>query len=81
MSAPKDDIVVTRVDRGTHSKPTNEATETTSLLSAGASSGEDSCEDTWPGYADFEGLPWWKTPSVGYHSGRTGRPLIALRVC
>ncbi|KAF6801171.1 major facilitator superfamily transporter [Colletotrichum sojae] len=64
MSASKDDVVVTRVDRGAHSKPINEATETTSLLSAGASSGEDSCEDTWPGYADFEGLPWWRTPSV-----------------
>ncbi|KAK1999092.1 major facilitator superfamily transporter [Colletotrichum falcatum] len=64
MSAPKDDIVVTRVDRDVHNKPINEATETTSLLSAGAPDGDSSCEDTWPGYADFEGLPWWKTPSV-----------------
>nr|XP_036588503.1 uncharacterized protein CTRU02_01555 [Colletotrichum truncatum]KAF6799876.1 membrane protein [Colletotrichum truncatum] len=64
MSAPKDDIVVTRVDRDSRGKPTNEATETTSLLSAGAQESETSCEDTWPGYADFEGLPWWKTPSV-----------------
>ncbi|KAK1958548.1 major facilitator superfamily transporter [Colletotrichum sublineola] len=64
MSAPKDDIVVTRVDRDVHNKPVNEATETTSLLSAGAPDGNSSCEDTWPGYADFEGLPWWRTPSV-----------------
>ncbi|EFQ30687.1 major facilitator superfamily transporter [Colletotrichum graminicola] len=64
MSAPKDDIVVTRVDRDVHNKPINEATETTSLLSAGAPDGDSSCKDTWPGYADFEGLPWWKTPSV-----------------
>ncbi|KAK2042103.1 major facilitator superfamily transporter [Colletotrichum somersetense] len=64
MSAPKDDIVVTRVDRDVHNKPINEATETTSLLSAGAPDGDSSCEDTWPGSADFEGLPWWKTPSV-----------------
>ncbi|KAF4857323.1 putative membrane protein [Colletotrichum siamense] len=65
MSAPKDDIVVTRVDRDTQGKPIHEATETTSLLSAGASGSEtSSCEDTWPGYADFADLPWWKTPSV-----------------
>ncbi|KAK1982850.1 major facilitator superfamily transporter [Colletotrichum cereale] len=64
MSAPKDDIVVTRVDRDVHNKPINEATETTSLLSAGAPDGSGSCEDTWPGYADFEGLSRWKTPSV-----------------
>lgn len=68
MSAPKDDIVVTRVDRDTQGKPIHEATETTSLLSAGASASEtSSCEDTWPGYADFADLPWWKTPSVGHH--------------
>ncbi|GJC79038.1 putative membrane protein YJL163C [Colletotrichum liriopes] len=65
MSAPKDDIIVTRVDRDVHNKPINEATETTSLLSAGAPDGDSPCEDTWPGYADFEGLPWWRTPSVG----------------
>ncbi|WYZ45160.1 hypothetical protein EsH8_VIII_000476 [Colletotrichum jinshuiense] len=64
MSAPKDDIVVTRVDRDVHGKPINGATETTSLLSAGARDDDSSCEDTWPGYADFEGLPWWRTPSV-----------------
>ncbi|TDZ14483.1 putative membrane protein [Colletotrichum orbiculare MAFF 240422] len=64
MSAPKDDIVVTRVDRDVHGKPINEATETTSLLSAGARESECASEDSWPGYADFEGLPWWKTPSV-----------------
>ncbi|KAG7048428.1 major facilitator superfamily transporter [Colletotrichum scovillei] len=64
MSAPKDDIIVTRVDQDVHGKPINEATETTSLLSAGARDGESSCEDTWPGYADFEHLPWWRTPSV-----------------
>ncbi|OLN88131.1 putative membrane protein [Colletotrichum chlorophyti] len=64
MSAPKDDIVVTRVDRDVHGKPIHEATETTSLLSAGAQESGSFCKDTWPGYADFEGLPWWKTPSV-----------------
>lgn len=21
----------------------------------------------WPGHADFDGLPWWKTPSVRLH--------------
>ncbi|KAK6220300.1 major facilitator superfamily transporter [Colletotrichum tabaci] len=64
MPAPKDDVIVTRVDRDVHNKPVNEATETTSLLSAGAPDGDGSCADTWPGYADFEGLPWWRTPSV-----------------
>ena len=22
----------------------------------------------WPGQGEFDGLPWWKTPSVGLHS-------------
>ncbi|GKT59396.1 major facilitator superfamily transporter [Colletotrichum tofieldiae] len=64
MPAPKDDIIVTRVDRDVHNKPINEATETTSLLSAGAPDGDSACKDAWPGYADFEGLPRWRTPSV-----------------
>lgn len=43
------------------------ATETTGLLSANTDSpGKQpgTREAVWTGYADFEGLPWWKRPSV-----------------
>ncbi len=38
---------------------------------SGSSSGEDdegAAVTQWPGATDFEGLPWWKTPSVSLHS-------------
>ncbi|KAK4454321.1 MFS general substrate transporter [Podospora aff. communis PSN243] len=38
-----------------------EATETTTLLSA---EGAAPRKDSWVGFEDFEGLPWWKRPSV-----------------
>ncbi len=43
------------------------ATEATGLLSTGAHSPGNHTgtpEEGWAGYADFEGLPWWKRPSV-----------------
>ena len=41
-----------------------EASESTTLL--GSSSDDSSAlrKDSWVGFEDFEGLPWWKTPSV-----------------
>ncbi|KAI1127733.1 MFS general substrate transporter [Nemania abortiva] len=49
----------------------NESTEVTSLLSAGteqADGSEDSNnglrKQSWEGYDDFIGLPWWKRPTV-----------------
>lgn len=50
-----------------------DATETTGLLGAGAESGHGAPEvegdslprkDSWEGSADFDGLPWWRRPSV-----------------
>lgn len=52
------------------------ATETTRLLGAGTSDSHNqdgagpqlrrsaSEEDVWDGDKDFEGLPWWRRPSV-----------------
>lgn len=31
---------------------------------AGEDSGDEGDKPTWPGEHDFDGLPWWKTPSV-----------------
>ncbi|KAI0879433.1 MFS general substrate transporter [Hypoxylon argillaceum] len=50
----------------------SESTEVTSLLSAGAEQQADGSENSnngtinrgWEGFADFEGMPWWKTPTV-----------------
>lgn len=47
-------------------------TEESPLLpnGSGSASGEDNDGDAvtqWPGAADFEGLPWSKTPSVRLH--------------
>lgn len=44
-----------------------DAEETTALLQprddeTGSSGGGDDL--TWDGYKDFEGLPWWRRPSV-----------------
>lgn len=50
-----------------------DATETTGLLGAGAESGHGAPEvegdslprkDSWEGSADFDGLPWWRRPSI-----------------
>lgn len=50
-----------------------DATETTGLLGAGAEEVEEAPEDgsdslprkdSWVGAEDFEGLPWWRRPSV-----------------
>lgn len=42
--------------------------ESTALLLPGDSNGEDGAESprkaSWSGLDEFEGLPWWKTPSV-----------------
>jgi MFS family permease len=48
------------------------STEESPLLAnrSGGASGEDNDGDTgtqWPGATDFEGLPWWKRPSVRLH--------------
>jgi hypothetical protein len=43
------------------------AAEDTPLLAGGADAGAPGSSDgetIWPGATDFEGLPWWKTPSV-----------------
>jgi hypothetical protein len=68
-----------------YSKPTAEvstvdesvATETTRLLGAGsvASSESNSSvpstgDGAWNGLDDFRGLPWWRTPSVGFNPTR-----------
>jgi hypothetical protein len=34
--------------------------------SASGENGEDAATNM-PGATDFEGMPWWKTPSVGLH--------------
>lgn len=44
-------------------------TETTHLLGAGAGETADRTVENdqsraWDGLSDFEGLPWWRTPSV-----------------
>ncbi|KAL2023037.1 hypothetical protein VTK56DRAFT_3947 [Thermocarpiscus australiensis] len=47
----------------------DDTTEATGLLGAGARSRgghERPGNDTWDGYEDFEGLPWWKRPSVWF---------------
>ncbi|GAB1318919.1 Tetracycline-efflux transporter [Madurella fahalii] len=45
----------------------DDATETTGLLGAGTRSNENpDGGDRWEGSEDFEGLPWWKRPSVGF---------------
>lgn len=42
-----------------------EATESTRLLrQIAANDTADSKQDEWDGYKDFEGLPWWRRPSV-----------------
>ncbi|KAF7545121.1 hypothetical protein G7Z17_g9421 [Cylindrodendrum hubeiense] len=51
------------------SNPATDDTETTRLLgngdtSAQAEDGADAPEGGWDGYKDFEGLPWWRRPSV-----------------
>lgn len=54
----------------------SESTEVTSLLSAGAEQQADGSENSndgtinrgWEGFADFEGMPWWKTPTVRLRS-------------
>jgi hypothetical protein len=40
------------------------ATERTGLLSNGDSQGQDARKDSWIGFEEFAGLPWYKTPSV-----------------
>lgn len=43
------------------------STESTGLLGAGTRSRDgdhDGREERWEGFEDFEGLPWWKRPSV-----------------
>lgn len=48
-------------------------TEESPLLPSGSGSSSASREDDedaatdMPGATDFEGMPWWKTPSVGLH--------------
>ncbi|KAI0914672.1 MFS general substrate transporter [Ustulina deusta] len=50
----------------------SESTETTTLLGAGAEQQEDRPgnnndgigKQSWGGYDDFKGLPWWRTPTV-----------------
>jgi hypothetical protein len=45
----------------------SEATETTTLLGGeDENGGAAPRKDSWVGFEDFEGLPWWKRPSVGY---------------
>ncbi|GAP85983.1 putative mfs general substrate transporter protein [Rosellinia necatrix] len=47
----------------------DESTEVTSLLGAGAEhpgagNGNGTTKSSWEGYDEFQGLPWWKTPTV-----------------
>ncbi|UNI21809.1 hypothetical protein JDV02_007765 [Purpureocillium takamizusanense] len=49
--------------------PEDDATESTTSLSTGAQDVGDGANDggrksNWSGFDDFEGLPWWRTPSV-----------------
>ncbi|KAJ8124192.1 hypothetical protein ONZ43_g26 [Nemania bipapillata] len=50
----------------TEASSQSESTEVTSLLSAGAEQPTDEPERNrgWQGHADFEGMPWWKRPTV-----------------
>jgi hypothetical protein len=49
---------------------TTDATETTHLLATSSIESRDgesvvsSSGSGWDGYKDFEGLPWWRRPSV-----------------
>ncbi|KAK4194771.1 major facilitator superfamily domain-containing protein [Triangularia verruculosa] len=47
-----------------------DATESTGLLrdrdNTGHSERRSDDGEVWAGYADFEGLPWWKTPSIWF---------------
>jgi hypothetical protein len=40
-----------------------DAAETTALLDGGPPDGQVR-KDSWVGFEDFEGLPWWRKPSV-----------------
>ena len=65
----------------THHPPTEAGlpTENEPLLSQKKSAPQDAAEATqeqdnygddapeWAGQGEFDGLPWWKTPSVGLH--------------
>lgn len=50
----------------------DDTTESTTLLSngteeasgAGANGNGNGRKSSWSGFDDFEGLPWWRTPSV-----------------
>lgn len=64
---------VPRYDYDNDSDDGYDDTEATGLLGNGVrengydggdSAGEDGDRDRWDGLKDFEGLPWWKTPSV-----------------
>lgn len=56
--------------------------ESTSLLGADAGSGDEAApagKDSWSGYDEFDGLPWYKRPSVRPLRGETGlRRAVAL---
>ena len=38
-------------------------------------------KDTWAGAEDFEGLPWWRKPSVGLGSGLREERREAVHQC
>jgi hypothetical protein len=60
--------------------------ETTSLLSAGTRASYDPADgnaspppdDSWVGYAEFDGLPWYQRPSVRSSSLTSSKPAVLL---
>lgn len=60
--------------------------ETTSLLSAGTRASDNPAndsaspppDDSWVGYAEFDGLPWYQRPSVRSSSLTSSKPAVLL---
>lgn len=60
--------------------------ESTSLLGADVGSGDEAPppgKDSWEGFREFDGLPWYKRPSVRPLCGETelGRAVALTLVC
>lgn len=66
MAGWKADSDASRRSRDAHTAGDDvEASESTRLLRENqGDAATDSKQDEWDGYKDFEGLPWWRRPSV-----------------
>lgn len=63
-----DETLESGVDILDESSPLLTAATTKGLNMGSDEQWEHGKEPEWPGQADFEGLPWWKRPSVRYSS-------------